>query len=1447
MPPVRPVRPVSSRNPISTTRRIVAKPANNAVKQSALRKRAFQSKTAAKERSTRRVNTAAQLKKFTTKAKSATNSRVRFLTQKSKVRKAPVRQMKTRKAALSTKQKSERAAKMLSERTAKVKSAREGIAMKRKDALRTSVQVLKITRQLRVKAHATLLGHANTAKTIKSDSTFAELNIQGASSSRAIAEGSKPVSSAPQRAASQGSAGSTLTSRKDALDKLTQDAATLQSKLNNDTLLNAAAKAEGAAAERALGTMQRDLDQLSRATATLNGKLKPVSPDRLPAQQTKAANGQNARGDASVANVARAKAAADKDAAAAKQRAADEARAAETQNAKLNAKGEADAARAAATLRGDKEAARGRMNPPSTDPTTAKLARTDAEGKMADSQGGIKQAGGEHSAAVQRTKDTADNVVRNEPTVKDGEDAEFTARKDMNDADAQHAKDANSAETLRTQKDTLDTIDGMLRTDITSYKQAAQAVLPTSPLTRTSQLAYQDSIKQQIRASIAEYDAALKRLNDTLAERQRVKKANDGDEQANRDNQKLLAEAQKDNSAALADKAKATTDNGAYAGNEAAFAAKVGRQKKNVKKKANLQECLGQTRDILVKTEPPPPARRGPDSDTVRMDIHRAALLKELTLRLRSNQEGVKRTMNETEQQKAAAKAKMDEQVEAAARAKQKVSDEEKQAAAAKAAADAEAQRALNYEAEANKLRDSIDTEVKKLGRTRTYDDVEALRQQRKAEEHRRKAEAAEKAKQRAKEANDAAEQRRRAEAEAAEASRQKALRAKADQEALQRQKNEQVKAEVIRAAEEATANRKGLENPAKKPPSSDDYDAVVAKRRAAEAEADENAAALKRGETDEDAAKRALNDSEDAYDLAKYSEGDLVKERDTLQLKINELEAKIKKAQGDAESFFPRSSKERDALRKKVDDLKAELDSAILRKQQAEEALALRRAERDRLDALTKERDELRKEVKDLEAELKKNNKELDDIRRQIDDNNKKPRPDPDLDAKLKARQQELEARNRVINERLRKIRDRLEFIEREAERARLRKEMEDAMRKLRELQELKKKLNAESDDFDAKLKLRTDRLLRIAGIFASAFGMLLPAIIAELGGTVKGPPPPLPPPPPPPPPVGPGPETGESGAQEEPERAAESGAGAGDTPGNVQTCYTGICTIQNLLCKKGTSEYLRGCKDGTIAGTADGKHDGSKDEKVHRTRILPLDREELMKAVAIEMATFSKIQKEAYCIEIEKEGQAAGMTIEDLYTLYPECKLISGYGSYGTYGSYNPNNGPFTEAQAGGAEQSADYILGRTESYHAAYMRAYTNAWALSKLNAKVPREPQPRIPRTYGDSRGASGATTGVSTSVVVTTQYRTSEAEKILARLTAMDAARIDTSMFAALRSSLLVIVAAAKSDAEAAAKSGPSGSSQSGGAARAKKVSFRTKKRAGKTIQLLDLTLSAAGQ
>ena len=1432
-------------------RRTGVRQANTLAQRKATLRRNLEAKTAAQERTTRRVNTAVKIKNIAARGEAAAQRRAAVLTQKVSARRAAVNEVKTRKLAEAAKQRAVEGTQLLTERAARVKSAREASVQLRRQAIRTSAQVVQKTREVRATSHAVQLGHANAGKTIVSDATSAGLNVRGASSNLAIAGGANPASGAARRELSQTAMKNGITSDQGNLANLTRDTANLKSMLDGEVLKNQGAKLGGATAEKAAIKSGQELDIVSGTADSLNAKLKPVPSDKVNGPQEIAARAQKARGDADGSDVARAKAEGNKNAATEKQRATEAAARIEAERANLAASRQADAAAAAEVLRKSKQAAENQPPAaPTTDPATARAATTDAEGNMVRSQDGVNKAGDDLSSSLQRRQAAEADVVRNASDLPAGEAAETRSRNDMNDGDAQYSQDANALDTLNNTKSKLETVRAKLLATMELLRIGASR-LGTSPSKRTGELGRQDDLLDTIRTTKDDYDAAVKKLTDTLARRQRTQDLFSGRDQAKADNQKRLSDAEKANSDNTADKNDAIAKNNAYTANEAKFREKTNSQKRRIKKKANVQECLEGTNDVLVKTEPPLPERAPPNPDTAKAAIQRAAVQKELARGLQSREGAVRAKIQETEEQIAAAKAKVGEQDAAAARAKKNAANEQKKAAAAKARAEAEAQKAQDYEDDAEAIRDDIDENVTKLRKVRKHDRDPRRGFHNMVEETKRKFWAAENAKKRAKDAADGAETQRRTESEKLEALQRKKDEATARREALRREKAEQLKAKATRNADEATARRQGLEDGAKKPPSSDDYDAAQAKLRAAKGDEDANAAAIRAGEEDAQGALRALDDAEDMYDLANYSEADLVKERDTLQAKITELETKIRKASADAESSYPYSSDARNELLRKVEELKSELDAATQRKQEIEDHLGTRRAEKQRLETIVKQQDTLRKEAEDLDAELKRNDAEIDDIQRQIDENNAKPHPDRDLDVVLKVRQQALRRRNEEIRQRLLKIRQMLDDINGELEKARLRRANEDAMRKLRDAEERKKKLMEDSDAFDILLKRRTARLERVVAIFGISLGILMPAILAELRNRIYG----LPPG---------GPAAGpaaaasaaaaaaaESGAQAGAESGAESGAAPGGTPGSVQTCYDEICTIQNLLCKKGSSEYLRGCKDGTLEGTTDGKHDGAKDEKRHRLTILPLERDELMKAVAADMATFSKIQKEAYCIEIENEAQAAHMTINELYTLYPDCKVSSKYGSYGPYGPKRTQpSGPFTEAQAGGAEQTSDYVLGRIEAYRDAYMRAYTNAWALSKLNANVKEPSRPVVrepPPKYGEPTSASGAQAqGARAPVRVTKEYRTSEAAKILARLAAMDAAKIDTSMFAALRSSLLATVAAAES-ADPIDESGAAGPSMSGGARRLKKLGLQIKKGAGKTIQLSDLIRQASAQ
>jgi hypothetical protein len=176
---------------VKPVQRTPVKRANTIAKRQATLKTQLASKKAANLRTTARKTAAKPAVSKSVQIKQDAAQRRRQALLKQAIAKKKSQTLKTKKNSLA---KTAKAKEILKDRAAKVNAARKATEANRRDALRSSAMLYKKVKEVRVENHTTQMGHANAAKTIKSDSTSASLDIKGVSSKRAITESTKPTS-----------------------------------------------------------------------------------------------------------------------------------------------------------------------------------------------------------------------------------------------------------------------------------------------------------------------------------------------------------------------------------------------------------------------------------------------------------------------------------------------------------------------------------------------------------------------------------------------------------------------------------------------------------------------------------------------------------------------------------------------------------------------------------------------------------------------------------------------------------------------------------------------------------------------------------------------------------------------------------------------------------------------------------------------------------------------------------------------------------------------------------------------------------------------------------------------------------------------------------------------------------------------------------------------------
>lgn len=1281
-------------------------------------------------------------------------------------------------------------------------------------------------KNIQTKGRRLQLDNTRAQKTITSDRGVSELDIRGVSNLKTLTESTKPTSNEPSRTMDANTKGNTVKQKQSLLSKTSSETDTMKSLGNKETEATLAAKRNGADVTREQGPIKSTIDAISGSINTKKSLLKPDAPQRQAAVNKKNKDAADAMKTASNSESVIKAAKNNIDTITGKKQSADSGRKEESSHAASHEKSEASARQGRIETEASKKAAiNSKTEAVLTDVGAANTKRATAENTMKSVKDGNTQLEISYESGVKKRASAEESAAQNEARIKTTESAEASSRNDVNDGTVRNGNDTNDVTTITSQRDTLQNGQDILKSTVEKQRQNTENSRPTQSSELTSKVKTKEQLSEKMRSVSEQHDRAVKNLESTMAERQRASDSFKSNDTAIKNNNDTISGAKKEISNDLKKKESTVGEHQRQVELEGDFKKMTDKQNADVREKGHTLDSLVRTEEILVKTTTAPEGVAIKPEST-KANIHDISIKKEIAQKANSNRTSANEDINIKKGRKEDAESKLADETSNASAHEKKRDDEANNARREKKEGDDAARdrdTALQEMDTINKSKQQKELELKskdtseraesnrKLGKDAAEAEISVKQAKQKAGE-------AENSMNRAEKRKGDADSNRKSESENA-----KALKDKEDAAAAAKKKAEDDKAaaqkkgveEVAQAVDAANAKKKAAENDmesAKKRQEElgAEHADAVKKLKESEREMADADAKKKEAENNESDAADAMRDSDDANNLDNFAESDLVKERNKLAEDIKALEAKLKKAESDAESYYPYDSEKRAELRADAENIRTKMDEMKARIDEVDAALVKKRAEMENLKKIIKEKETLNKEKSDLESELARNNEELNDIQRQMDENNKKTPPNADLDAELKARKKKLEDRNDAIKQRLKKIKERFDEIDGELEMARLKKEQEDAMRKKREEEDILKKLRKDSEDFDIKAKKRSQRIEALGGVLGMVLGIVMPGIINTLLT-----------------PVGKAPTT-PTDKIDTPENKitpmdsvpigpSESGAIAKpvkeNPTGNVQTCYNNICTIQNLFCKKGSSEYLRGCKEGTMAGTADGKRDGIKDEKEYAERILPISSEEITNKLKVDTSMFSEIEKEAFCQQLENELQASGKNINEIYALYPECKVSSTYGTpygpkprkdpYGEkeYTSGEPNYGSGDKQEGGAIEKSSsqDYLLGYAQSYRDSYMLSYANAWALSKLNrrAVVPivLKPPTITPSISTISTTFSGPSAPMRS--ILVKSKRAIDAEKIIRRLDLMLSSGITASTygrFDALRASALATIA-----------------------------------------------------
>lgn len=159
---------------------------------------------------------------------------------------------------------------------------------------------------------------------------------------------------------------------------------------------------------------------------------------------------------------------------------------------------------------------------------------------------------------------------------------------------------------------------------------------------------------------------------------------------------------------------------------------------------------------------------------------------------------------------------------------------------------------------------------------------------------------------------------------------------------------------------------------------------------------------------------------------------------------------------------------------------------------------------------------------------------------------------------------------------------------------------------------------------------------------------------------------------------------------------------------------------SMSNVACVFGSRNYLKGCRDGTARGEADGSIDGGNDQVAQNDRILSYKPDEITDMVTVDTdITGQKL--EAYCNQLMNAPQ---LSEKNIVAIFPECSSIF----------------KRWRVQRGGATQSPEYNQGYMFGYNAAYIKAYDLAWIQSyAVTIHILPPPTPSREHGYGDNYG------------------------------------------------------------------------------------------------------------
>lgn len=1334
----------------------VRKPVTDVQKAVASLRLLQQARFAAAQRRTLSKRAVEQGKRAATTIKAATRKKVATVLKKSSSissKKAATVKAKAVKSAEAAKA---RAMEQVQARSSKLARQKEAAQQQARSNLEVTATVIQITKSSRQALHQSSL-EANAKGQIRdADKVGHALDINRVSGVRALKETGKPVGNTANRGTFEGGQLQQVEGISANLSRETATRDAADGTVVSEGANSISAKAKAERAGRDATAQQTNMGITDRARTSLRGQLKEVSPDLIAKQAKEFADSRAARTTASTQNSAKQAADTNRTGAAARADGANLGRSHELSSAsKYDA-----AARNAETQRNSVERQKAEVEAGQEGPLPQNVADASAYRDSTGSDYTLareshSRQSNEYDSRASRRSAAEQDQSGIDSQLASTEPREAGTRAEYNKATEDYNAAKNDVADTSAQLATTGGKINALEPATAAAYVAAENARPGSSETRTRELTRQEDLEAKMQPLFAKIFAIKNRLYRLMQVQRAMKPKKDGNDAALARDRPILEGARDKLASAQGELPVVKKGNARQDAAESKFNRKSKEQRDQIYQKTIQQRAIQAQKMKLqildstgVKKPTPGDVRENAGhAGKAGAKLHDAALNKALlesqgrpTLRKDTTDADIaaaNKKFSEAKQENDGHKARLDAEMQKKLDSENAARDSEQFAKDALANKDKTDRERAAKEAELPPNKDAAEI----IQRENSLRASKELENARKTDSERQ---AAQRSKETSQERADDADSRRNQEdsnADAYEKARSdaeaRAIKAEQDRIAAERAGEGPLADDAKDATDAREGAQKNAEDAAEgNARARDEHAAANDARKQAEDAARKNDDDTDAAERDHEGAGKDKDDAEAADDLATFNRDELVKAEAASKAKISDLEKQAKAARQNADSIYPHSSERRAELKAEADALDAQLNDARKRLKDINDAMDALKQKEAEFAKLSKERDSLRDEDKALQKELEDNLLTMKRLENDMEDALRNG--NTTQYNSLKAQLARLSQRNQEIITRRAAIRSRLNEIARDFDLRRLQEENNAKLKKIRDEKEALDKLEKGKADHDAYVAKMLARVEYIGGWLGFILGMTIPLIILQMMRTPTGTPTPVEPPTDTPTETDtPEPPSGPS--------AANPWATPPDLSGNtIITTYPpnppGTQVIFNLYCASGTSDYLRGCKDGALKGVADGKMDGAKDQVANATRILPLTKDQIGILVDTLADAFNALELQAYCTEIMNEGEASGMTTEEVYSLYPQCKngipkygpRSSGPKNYGEYGpkNYGPKNygpkdygeyGPYgpRQTQSGGdiSRESQDYLEGWVFSYATYYLQSYHNAWAISK----------------------------------------------------------------------------------------------------------------------------------